>query len=225
MACPPSLRPVASALAAGALAGAVGTGAAADSTVRCTCPTVRADGFGASACSANESANRCRVEFNQFPDEAVLAAANALKQAGEPAAPLLRPRDEPSGEFYARLAALDEDARAHAVLVYIAVAAARSEAWSRAQAEALARVVVRDAAARRRVAEAFGRAALEGAAKGGPPTTTTTPAETATRGYGAARDELDTAPGCVAVKVGADWYMYKAPWSPVRTQPQCGGGR
>jgi hypothetical protein len=211
------------ALATGALV-AAGDAAAADSTVRCTCPTVRADGFGSTACSANESANRCRVEFNQFRDEVVQAAAGALRQSGETLAPLLRGRDESANEFYARLAALDEDARARAVLVYVGVAAARDERWDKARVDALVRAVLRDPATRRRVAAAFGREALEGALAGRAPASAAGPAgrgDDGAGGYGATGDAVDIAPGCVAVKAGADWYMYKAPWSPARALPQC----
>jgi hypothetical protein len=201
-----------------------GIAAAADSTVRCTCPTVRADGFGSTACSANESASRCRVEFNQFPDEAVQAAAAALRQSGETLVPLQRGRDEGTSEFYARLAALDDEARVRAVLVYVGVAAARDEHWDKARVDALVRAVLRDAPTRRRVAGAFGREALDAATAGRAPPAGASAADAA-RGdygrYGAARDEVDVAPGCVTVKVGADWYMYKAPWSPARALPQC----
>jgi hypothetical protein len=210
-------------LVAGALVAAAATGAAgaADSTVRCTCPTVRADGFGSTACSANESANRCRVEFNQFPDEVVQAAASALRQSGETLAPLLRGRDESGSDFYARLAALDEDARARAVLVYVGVAAARDEHWDKVRVDALVKAVLRDPATRRRVADAFGREALEGAVAGRVPAAAARRDGGGTGGYGASSDEVDVAPGCVAVKAGADWYMYKAPWSPARVLPQC----
>jgi len=205
---------------------AAGEAVPADSTVRCTCPTVKADGFGSTACSANESASRCRVEFNQFADESVQAAATALRQSGETLVPLLRPRDEPASQFYARLAALEEDARARAVLVYVGVAAARDERWDKARVDALVKAVLRDAPTRRRVAEAFSREAIDAAASGRALPAATTgdaakPSYGAYGAYGAPRDEVDTAPGCVAVKVGADWYMYKAPWSPSRTLPQC----
>jgi hypothetical protein len=218
------------------LAGAgAGAAAAADSTVRCTCPTVRADGFGSTACSANESASRCRVEFNQFPDEAVQAAATALRQSGETLVPLLRGRDEDASEFYSRLAALEEEPRARAVLVYVGVAAARDERWDKARVDALVNVVLRDAPTRRRVAEAFSREAMAAAASGRPFPAAGDAAKRTNGGYGAGhdeadiskrlyggrRDEVDIAPGCVAVKAGADWYMYKAPWSSSRTLPQC----
>jgi hypothetical protein len=219
-----SHRSLASLLAAWGCLGVSGSAAAADSTVRCTCPTVRADGFGATACSANESAGRCRVEFNQFPDDAVQAAASALRRSGETLVPLLRARDEASPAFYSRLAALDEDARARAVLVYIGVAAARDERWDKASSDALVAAVLRDAPARRRVAEAFGRAALESGAAGGAAAGALDPQPRGAGAYGSPgrpRDEIDTAPGCVAVKAGADWYMYKAPWSPARALPQC----
>ena len=56
--------------------------ASAQNKTQCSCPIVRADGFGSSSCSANESANRCRIEYNQFAAAEMDRVLNIFKQAG-----------------------------------------------------------------------------------------------------------------------------------------------
>ena len=42
--------------------------------VRCTCPTIKADGKGNSSCSVNESGGRCTIDYNLFGDRETQAA-------------------------------------------------------------------------------------------------------------------------------------------------------
>ena len=42
--------------------------------VRCTCPTIKADGKGNNSCSVNESGGRCTIDYNLFGDRETQAA-------------------------------------------------------------------------------------------------------------------------------------------------------
>src|SRR5690606_16112388 len=96
--------------------------------VQCSCPTVSAEGYGNTSCTAHESGNMCRVEFNDF-SEASLGRALAVFNAAS--VDLRRPPNAQPGMpsivgHAMALNNLPDKERAQVVLLYMGVAASRS---------------------------------------------------------------------------------------------------
>ena len=53
----------------------------ASAEVRCTCPTIPADGHGNTSCTGSEENNRCSLTYNQFRPDLVDKAVDVLRGA------------------------------------------------------------------------------------------------------------------------------------------------
>jgi hypothetical protein len=189
----------------------------ADDGVRCTCPEIKADGYGQTACSANESGSRCRVAYNQFARGSIDRALRAFNEAGQKpqAVENLSFRDIPPSQ---RFQFLDEKARVEAVSVSAAMAAAYAGAFSKDDAQqlyaALMHGSVRDFVSNSFNKEAVerGRRALQSGASG----------FDKARAFDPPNAKVFVSDGCVVVRTSRNWFMYKTEWSPARSVPYCG---
>jgi hypothetical protein len=188
----------------------------AQNKTQCSCPSIKADGFGSSSCSANESSQRCRIEYNQFAQTEVAKVeqifSNAgIKVRGFDGAPNMPPHQ--ANTVFATT--LSGDQIAEAILVYMAVAAARDDSFSASDARDLHRAVIGDFSRKNKVITAFNAEAFNAGSRTLQGSAPPKPLNVERMG------DLVTSTGCASVRAGGKWYMYKAFWSPARHSPQC----
>lgn len=184
----------------------IGAGSPAHS-VECTCPTIAADGVGNSSCSASESNNRCKVDFNEFGEREQMAV-DALSKAGLKLQPL-----SPTQDFHqALLANLDEGTIFDTLSVYLNVAAVQQNA-SATQLTAVLDVANQF---RNQILSAFSQDARQLMNQPGP----MPPGQTQILEQNPA---IVVSPGCVEISASGLWVMYKAYWAMARDAERCGG--
>ena len=168
----------------------------ASADVKCSCPTIDAEGEGNTSCSASESNNKCTIDYNLFAEREQRAAI------------MLRSKDisflQPPPQLNSlQLGTLQYQQRVDAVILFMSVAAS---AQGQPVSTALAELV-------NRLRDNYSRD-IEQAFLPVPPNRTG-------RIFRDTQDVVISS-GCVETRVSGLWVMFKASWSPFRQAPRCG---
>lgn len=179
--------------------------------VKCSCPTVSAEGEGNSSCSANESGGRCTIDYNLFGERENLAASYLAERVDGNFIP--RPNMNSTDALQIARA---ENQVFEQIFVYLFVAAASqaerfSETVPSENAELFLRLLsdFRDPItfAFSEDARNFSRIGI-GAADQVPEAFVDV-------------GEVVVSPGCVEVNAGDQWVMFKVFWAMSAPFPGC----
>ena len=171
-------------------------------SVRCTCPSVKADGKGNTSCSATETGNRCTIDFNEFGRHVEYQAAQALSNATNRSFAVVEFRRR---NTYGRFSSLfsRQDRLLDQLAIYMAVSTVQvtdlrpsSSNVRRALKDMVEKLRNNGATIRRVFLSETSR----------------------TRHYAGS---LNVSSGCIEVRVSGFWFMYKAAWSKAKSSPQC----
>jgi hypothetical protein len=191
------------------------------SAVQCTCPRVLANGTGNTSCSAAESNSRCSLDFNLFGPEREQRAAELLAQHTGVDSSYRPPAGLNSVEALRAAEAAGQDSLVETVLLFLTVALGNQTATESSSRD-LAQL--REIAAKLRSAEFSGRLVetFGSAASGTWASRSDAELAGASAGPSWSQGGAIGAPGCVEIRTGDLWLMFKAAWSPVRLLPRCG---
>jgi hypothetical protein len=191
----------------------------------CACPTVQANGKGSTSCSASESNGRCTIDYNLFSPAAEQLAGQLLTAGGLPQIRIPSPGINTIQNLL-ELSQRGGPPLVDAVLVYLMVATADriiDGTGGNATDSAVRDIVVIVTPFRDRIETAFNG---ENMTQWLGTPNEQIPANPAQFGLftSLADNRLILAPGCIEVRSGNLWVMFKASWSAMRLKPRCGGG-
>ncbi|WP_425404228.1 hypothetical protein [Hwanghaeella sp.] len=186
--------------------------------VKCSCPSVKADGEGNSSCSASESGDRCTIDYNMFGEREV-AAYQALESLGIKAS-----SPKPGlNTIMALEGAEGEGELVEAVLLYLTVAAVdqynndailgRDSTINIKELYAVEKLVQSQ---KGQIWTAFSRSNAE--------KFRSMDRSEITNGVVGSQDigSGTLSPGCIEIQAENLWVMFKTFWSPARFFPGCG---
>jgi hypothetical protein len=175
----------------------------ASSAVKCSCPSVAADGEGNSSCSAAESNNRCTIDYNLFA-ERELRAAEFLNKSGTVT---VQARPDQGIDVLSTLNGQEFVAQ---VALYLSIAAidqltSRPETINSDSVVQLINLVINE------YQETLLQAFREPASPDASPEVLLS------------NDNIVISRGCLEIMRDGLWMMFKAYWSPARDIARCGG--
>jgi len=199
----------------------------ASAEVRCTCPTIPADGHGGTTCTGSEENNRCSLTYNQFPPDLVDSGVNLLRNATGRGIEAPNPALSNSfSELYTQLlkdmgTAETSQILIDAIQVYLAIAVVvqGENIASDEMAEHMRSIVSAVEENRALVGSVFNFDAAD-LWMGVPDERLPDPPQNFSAKEGVAG--LRAAPGCVEIRAKTGiWVMFKINWSPTRLSPRC----
>ncbi|TNF18721.1 MAG: hypothetical protein EP318_17260 [Rhodobacteraceae bacterium] len=180
--------------------------------VKCSCPTIKAEGEGNTSCSANESGGQCTIDYNLFGLREVRAAELLSERLNLDFRPFPEQGTDEALQLAERAGMLYEQ-----VLLYLYVAASsqfsrNSETVPLDNVASIERMV---GSFRKEVETAFAMTTRERVA-----------GDTRVFPDDAFMDvgEVVITPGCIEVFAGGQWMMFKTYWSVSAALPGCREG-
>ena len=169
--------------------------ATANAGVKCTCPTIDAEGEGNTSCSVSESNNKCTIDYNLFAER----EARAAQLLAEFNINLALPHPNLSS---ASLPSLSSQERVDAVILFLSVAA--SSEGASISYELMTIIDTLRWQYSWLVEQAFGQ-------------------QGSSTGILVNDHDVVISHGCIEMSVAGLWVMFKASWSHFREAPRCGG--